>query len=76
MDFNEAFSKLHENSQSELEDAVRIFCKIADNILKDPKDLKVRTLQKNNSIIRNKIVHIRGGLQCLKLMGFEEVRHY
>lgn len=75
MDFDAAFTKLHENSEAELEEAIRIFEKIINNILKDPHNLKVRTLYKSNSIIRNRVVQIRGGLQCLKLMGFEEVSY-
>lgn len=72
MDYNTVFNKLKENSKEVTDETIRILLKVADNILKDPTNLKWRTLQKENQIIKNKIVLSRGGVECLKLMGFQE----
>ncbi|KAJ3659594.1 hypothetical protein Zmor_011277 [Zophobas morio] len=72
MTSEEIFAKLKSNTKSTCEETIRILVKIADNILNNPTNLKVRSLQKNNSTVRNKILAIRGGAECLKLMGFQE----
>lgn len=69
----EVFLKLRSNSDQSCDEAVRLLVKIAENIVKDPTNLKVRSLQKGNSTIKNKILAINGGTECLKLMGFQEV---
>lgn len=73
MDYNKVFNKLRENSGDICDETIRILLKIANNILKDPTNLKWRTLQKGNQAINNKIVLSKGGVDCLKLMGFQEV---
>jgi hypothetical protein len=73
MSSEEVFQKLKSNSSSICEETVRILVKIVDNIVKDPNNLKVRSLQKSNSTVKNKILAIKGGLECLKLLGFQEV---
>lgn len=75
MSFEEAFNKLHENPQSVLEEAVRLLNKITDNILNDPHNPKVRSLKKSNGIVHKNIISVRGGLECLQLLGFIEVRY-
>jgi peptide-N4-(N-acetyl-beta-glucosaminyl)asparagine amidase len=72
MSSEEVFQKLKSNSSSICEETVRILVKIVDNIVKDPNNLKVRSLQKSNSTVKNKILAIKGGLECLKLLGFQE----
>ncbi|XP_050498889.1 peptide-N(4)-(N-acetyl-beta-glucosaminyl)asparagine amidase isoform X1 [Diabrotica virgifera virgifera] len=72
MGFEETFKQLEQNSPAVYQEAIRILTKIADNIIKNPSDLKVRTLQKSNITISSKILSIKGGKECLKLMGFEE----
>uniref|UniRef100_A0A6P7FTI1 Peptide-N(4)-(N-acetyl-beta-glucosaminyl)asparagine amidase n=1 Tax=Diabrotica virgifera virgifera TaxID=50390 RepID=A0A6P7FTI1_DIAVI len=76
MGFEETFKQLEQNSPAVYQEAIRILTKIADNIIKNPSDLKVRTLQKSNITISSKILSIKGGKECLKLMGFEEVSNY
>lgn len=76
MDFDEILQKLiQENSKSVSEEALRLLNKIAENILKDPSNLKLRRLQKNNATVSKKILSVSSALQCLKLMGFEEVSY-
>ncbi|CAH1164743.1 unnamed protein product [Phaedon cochleariae] len=72
MGYKEVFEKLERNPQHVYDDAVKILCKIADNILKAPSDLKKRTLQKSNATISSKVLSVKGGAECLKLMGFSE----
>ncbi|KYB26414.1 peptide-N(4)-(N-acetyl-beta-glucosaminyl)asparagine amidase [Tribolium castaneum] len=72
MSAEEVFSKLRSNSEQNCDEAVRLLVKIAENIVKDPANLKVRSLQKSNSTIKNKILSVKGGSECLKLMGFQE----
>lgn len=76
MDYSVIFEKLRTNSAEVAIEIVRILEKIADNILKYPSDAKYRTLQKKNETIRNKIMSIKGGIECLKVMGFKEVCIY
>lgn len=65
--------KLQTNSKEVFDEVTRLLMKIADNILKEPTNLKIRKLQKNNATIAKKILSIKGGLDCLLTMGFEEV---
>lgn len=74
MDFDDVLRKLfQENPKNASDEALRLLSKIADNILKDPANLKLRTLQKNNVTVSKKILSIGRALECLKLMGFKEV---
>lgn len=73
MSFEEIGAKLRANSAEVCDEVVRLLCKIADNITRNPNNPKVRILQKNNSTIKNKILAVNGGLECLILMGFKEV---
>ncbi|XP_018319742.1 peptide-N(4)-(N-acetyl-beta-glucosaminyl)asparagine amidase [Agrilus planipennis] len=68
----EVFSKLEQNNINTFQEAVRLLTIIADNILKDPANLKIRTLRKNNKIVKAGILDIIGGKDCLLLMGFVE----
>lgn len=67
------FDKLKGNSVEIIDETIRILVKIADNIIKDPLNLKYRTLQKDNITIKSKILSVKGGLECLLAMGFQEV---
>lgn len=72
MSFEEVLDKLGENSIETSKETVRILLKIADNILKQPENVKIRTLQKSNHIISKKVLQVNGGSLCLRLMGFVE----
>lgn len=71
--FAEVLLKLERNDPEVCKETVRVLLKIADNIIKDSSNRKIRTLQKSNSNISNKILKVNGGIECLKCMGFEEV---
>lgn len=73
MTYHSAFNKLRENSAEIIDDTFKVLLKIADNILKDPSNVKYRTLRKDNATIKNKVLAAKGGLDCLSLMGFQEV---
>ncbi|KAK4884186.1 hypothetical protein RN001_000457 [Aquatica leii] len=70
--FERVLLKIQSNNLTAFEEVVRLLVKIADNIIKDPGNTKIRSLQKNNPTISKKILSVNGGLDCLKLMGFEE----
>lgn len=73
MSFIAVFEKLSKNSPEALNEAVRLLCKIADNIINNPSNLKIRTLQKSNTTVSSKILSLNGGEDCLKYMGFIQV---
>lgn len=66
-------SKLQRNPKDVYQEATRLLIKIAENILKDPLNQKLRTLQKSNATISGKILNVFGGVDCLLLMGFQDV---
>ncbi|CAH1965986.1 unnamed protein product [Acanthoscelides obtectus] len=72
MGLENLLENLGKNSPDEINEAVRVLSKIADNILKDPKNSKIRTLQKSNATISKKILALKGGVDCLIMMGFKE----
>ncbi|XP_018571005.1 peptide-N(4)-(N-acetyl-beta-glucosaminyl)asparagine amidase [Anoplophora glabripennis] len=77
MDVDEILQKIvRENSKSVSDEALRLLCKIVENILKDPSNIKLRTLQKNNVTVSKKILPVKGALEFLKLMGFQEQKTY
>ncbi|XP_017780885.1 PREDICTED: peptide-N(4)-(N-acetyl-beta-glucosaminyl)asparagine amidase [Nicrophorus vespilloides] len=63
---------LVKNPVDVFDETTRLLVKIADNILKNPENTKVRTLQKSNNTIANKIIKVSGAVDCLKFMGFQE----
>lgn len=76
MGLDEILQKIvNENSKSESDEALRLLSKIAENILKDPSNTKLRTLQKNNVTVSKKIIPVNGALECLHLMGFQEQKN-
>ncbi|XP_023022495.2 N-glycanase Pngl [Leptinotarsa decemlineata] len=75
MSYQEILNKLKKNQQKMYEETVRILCKIADNILENPENLKFRTLQKSNQTVTSKIISVSGGVECLKAMGFVEEKN-
>lgn len=73
MGSEQVLKTLLENPTEVYNETVRILVKIADNIIKNPHNLKIRSLQKANNIIHSKIINVKGATECLKLMGFVEV---
>ncbi|XP_060536330.1 peptide-N(4)-(N-acetyl-beta-glucosaminyl)asparagine amidase [Cylas formicarius] len=76
MSYEEMFEKLGENPIESAKEAVRLLIKIVENILKNPKDLKFRTLQKNNPTLSKKLLPVAGVQMCLELVGFQESNEY
>lgn len=73
MGYEELLEKLNKNPREESLEAVRLIIRIADNIINDPSNIKIRTLKKSNPTISKKILQVNGGTMSLKLMGFQEV---
>lgn len=69
----QSIRKLELNNEDIYNETVRLLVKIIDNVLKDPKDNKLRILKKSNATISKKILAVQGGLDCLKAIGFVEV---
>lgn len=76
MEYNKVFNLIAKNSIEVVDETIRILEKLADNIMKEPSNSKYRTLQKTNATIQTKIMSMKGGAECLKLMGFKEVSAY
>lgn len=68
-----SIKKLETNGDDVYQEAIRLLLKIIDNVIKDPSNKRVRSLQKNNATVSNKILSVKGGLECLKSVGFVEV---
>lgn len=73
MSFTACVIQLETNSEPTYREVSELLVKIADNILKDPSNPRMRTLKKSNAVVSKKILAATGGLECLKLMGFKEV---
>lgn len=71
--FEDSIKRLEKNSENVYNEAVRLFIKIIDNVLKDPSNKKIRVLQKSNATVSKKILAVQGGVDCLKSIGFTEV---
>lgn len=65
--------QLEKNPEAVYEEVSELLLKIANNILKDPSNPRVRILRKSNAIVSKKILQAVGGLECLISMGFKEV---
>ncbi|XP_050295790.1 peptide-N(4)-(N-acetyl-beta-glucosaminyl)asparagine amidase [Anthonomus grandis grandis] len=68
----ELFRELNKNPKVQSENTVGLLTKIAENILNDPNNAKFRTLNKSNKKVFEQILQVKGGLLCLRLMGFKE----
>lgn len=68
-----AVDNLEENSKEVFETAVRLLTTVADNILKNPNDIKFRRLKLANKNVSEKLLPAIGAIECLFEMGFDEV---
>nr|XP_022907320.1 peptide-N(4)-(N-acetyl-beta-glucosaminyl)asparagine amidase-like [Onthophagus taurus] len=68
----QVLSMLKQNTKEHYKEVERLLEKVINNILKDPKNVKLRTLKKSNVTVSQKILKSPGGVECLKLMGFQE----
>lgn len=73
-DFPDVYQALQQLlSDSNRNEALRMLHRVLSNILKDPKEQKVRRLRLQNAKIQESIVNCDGGIELLQSCGFEIV---
>ncbi|KAI3358849.1 hypothetical protein L3Q82_014735, partial [Scortum barcoo] len=72
MSASAAVTTLCENSNEEFLDAAKLLLTYADNILRYPNEEKYRSIRIGNPTFSTKVLPIRGAVECLFEMGFEE----
>lgn len=72
MSESSAVSTLCENSNEEFLDASKLLITYADNILRNPNEEKYRSIRIGNPTFSTKLLPIKGAVECLFEMGFEE----
>uniref|UniRef100_A0A8C9S0Q2 Peptide-N(4)-(N-acetyl-beta-glucosaminyl)asparagine amidase n=1 Tax=Scleropages formosus TaxID=113540 RepID=A0A8C9S0Q2_SCLFO len=65
-------SALCENSSEVFLDASKLLLTYADNILRNPNEEKYRSIRIGNPTFSTRLLPIRGAVECLFEMGFEE----
>ncbi|XP_024251327.1 peptide-N(4)-(N-acetyl-beta-glucosaminyl)asparagine amidase [Oncorhynchus tshawytscha] len=69
---SQGFSTLCENSNEVFLDVAKLLITYADNILRNPNEGKYRSIRIGNPTFSTKLLPIRGAVECLFEMGFEE----
>ncbi|KAM3596690.1 uncharacterized protein V6R79_019091 [Siganus canaliculatus] len=67
-----AVTALCDNSNEVFLEAARLLLKYADNILRYPNEDKYRSIRIGSPIFSTKLLPVRGAVECLFEMGFEE----
>ncbi|XP_044027151.1 peptide-N(4)-(N-acetyl-beta-glucosaminyl)asparagine amidase [Siniperca chuatsi] len=67
-----AVTTLFENSNEVFLDAAKLLLTYADNILRYPNEEKYRSIRIGNPTFSTKLLPIKGAVECLFEMGFEE----
>ncbi|XP_064836151.1 peptide-N(4)-(N-acetyl-beta-glucosaminyl)asparagine amidase [Oncorhynchus masou masou] len=69
---SQGFSTLCENSNEVFLDVAKLLITYADNIIRNPNEGKYRSIRIGNPSFSTKLLPIRGAVECLFEMGFEE----
>ncbi|XP_029590983.1 peptide-N(4)-(N-acetyl-beta-glucosaminyl)asparagine amidase [Salmo trutta] len=69
---SQGFTTLCENSNEVFLDVAKLLITYADNILRNPNEGKYRSIRIGNPTFSTKLLPIRGAVECLFEMGFEE----
>ncbi|KAM9838384.1 peptide-N(4)-(N-acetyl-beta-glucosaminyl)asparagine amidase [Aulostomus maculatus] len=67
-----AVTTLSENSNEVFLDVAKLLLTYADNILRNPNEEKYRSIRIGNPTFSTKLLPIKGAVECLFEMGFEE----
>ncbi|XP_043823945.1 peptide-N(4)-(N-acetyl-beta-glucosaminyl)asparagine amidase [Dromiciops gliroides] len=67
-----AVSELCQNPRETFLEASRLLLTYADNILRNPNDEKYRSIRIGNAAFSTRLLPVRGAVECLFEMGFEE----
>uniref|UniRef100_A0A3Q2CPZ5 Peptide-N(4)-(N-acetyl-beta-glucosaminyl)asparagine amidase n=1 Tax=Cyprinodon variegatus TaxID=28743 RepID=A0A3Q2CPZ5_CYPVA len=73
MALSPAVSTLTENPTEVFLDAAKLLLTYADNIIRFPREEKYRSIRIGNPTFSTKLLPVRGAVECLFEMGFEEV---
>uniref|UniRef100_A0A8C0P2X6 Peptide-N(4)-(N-acetyl-beta-glucosaminyl)asparagine amidase n=2 Tax=Canis lupus familiaris TaxID=9615 RepID=A0A8C0P2X6_CANLF len=68
-----AVAELCQNSPETFLEASKLLLTYADNILRNPNDEKYRSIRIGNTAFSTRLLPVRGAVECLFEMGFEEV---
>ncbi|KAK7898380.1 hypothetical protein WMY93_019233 [Mugilogobius chulae] len=72
MGLSPAVSTLCENPNDVFMDVAKLLLTYADNILRNPNEVKYRSIRIGNPTFSTKLLPIKGAVECLFEMGFEE----
>ncbi|KAM6176445.1 peptide-N(4)-(N-acetyl-beta-glucosaminyl)asparagine amidase isoform 3-T3 [Erethizon dorsatum] len=67
-----AVAELCQNTPETFLEASRLLLTYADNILRNPNDEKYRSIRIGNTAFSTRLLPVRGAVECLFEMGFEE----
>jgi hypothetical protein len=67
------FRELLENPPDTFDSASQLLLRIANNIAEEPNEPKYRTLKLSTNTFQNKLLPVKGAVECLFAMGFEDV---
>ncbi|XP_028393303.1 protein disulfide isomerase-like 2-1 [Dendronephthya gigantea] len=66
----DCFRELLENSPDMFDSASQLLLRIANNIVQEPNEPKYRTLKLSTNTFQNKLLPVKGAVECLFAMGF------
>uniref|UniRef100_A0A3Q2PTR9 Peptide-N(4)-(N-acetyl-beta-glucosaminyl)asparagine amidase n=1 Tax=Fundulus heteroclitus TaxID=8078 RepID=A0A3Q2PTR9_FUNHE len=72
MTLSPAVTALCENSNQVFLDAAKLLLTYADNIIRNPNEEKYRSIRIGNPTFSTKLLPVKGAVECLFEMGFEE----
>ena len=69
----DCFEQLLDNPPEVFMDASQLLLKFASNITNSPDNPKYRTIRVGNKIFQSRVLPVNGAVECLFMMGFQEV---
>ena len=69
----DCFRELLENPPDTFDTVSQLLLRIANNIAQEPNEPKYRTLKLSTNTFQNKLLPVKGAVECLFAMGFEDV---
>ncbi|CAB3982567.1 thioredoxin 1 [Paramuricea clavata] len=68
----DCFRELLENPPDTFDSTSQLLLRIATNIIQEPNEPKYRTLKLSTNTFQNKLLPVKGAVECLFAMGFED----
>ena len=69
----DCFQQLMNNPHDVFMDVSELLIKFATNIINNPGNPKYKSIRVGNKIFQSRLLPVSGGVECLFVMGFEEV---